>query len=122
MTRARQRRAKAGEEAAERALRDAGYEILEQNWRCPHGELDLVARQGDVLCFVEVKAVRGDGAGSPFEKVTRAKQRQVARAAAAYLQEKALGEPWCRFDVVGVWLGPDDRAVHTEILAGAFER
>jgi putative endonuclease len=121
VTRARQARARAGEDAAVAALVAAGYTVVERNWRCPHGELDVVARQGGVLCFVEVKAVRGEGAGDPFEKVTRAKQRQVARAAAAYLQAERLGTPWCRFDVVGVWLGPDDAPVQVRIVPGAFE-
>ena len=121
MTHARQGRGRLGETAAAEALTAAGYVIVERRWRCRHGELDVVARDGETWCFVEVKAVRHEAAGSPFEKVTAAKQRQIARAAAAFLQERGLGEPPCRFDVVGVWLDAGDRVARTEIRAGAFE-
>jgi putative endonuclease len=122
MSRARQERGRAGESAAEAALVAAGFKILLRNYRCRVGEIDLIAREGDVLCFVEVKARGGDSRqGDPFEKVTLAKRRTIARVASLFLaQRPALARATCRFDVVGVWMGPDDAPVRTEIRRDAF--
>ena len=121
MTRERQARGAAGEAAAVGALEAAGYTVVERNYRCKAGELDVVACEDDVLCFIEVKAVRGEALGSPFERVTPHKQSQVRRAAAHYLQAKHDEPPVCRFDVVGVWMGPADVIERVEILRDAFE-
>ena len=125
MTTARQRRGAAGEAAAVGALEAAGYRVLARNYRCPAGELDVVARDGDVLCFVEVKALtaaeQSEDFGSPFEKVTASKQRKIARAAAHYLQAHGLDEQVvCRFDVVGVWLASDEGPQRIEVRQDAF--
>ena len=88
------------ESEAERFLRRKGYRIVERNLRTVFGELDLVARQGDVLVFVEVKARRtGAHGGAPYA-VTGPKQARLARLAAHYLAQRRLGHPPCRFDVV----------------------
>ncbi len=121
MTHRRQTRARTGEDAAAAVLADQGFVILERNYRCRLGEIDIVARDGQVLCFVEVKAVSGDEAGSPFEKVTPHKQSRIVRVAQAYLQEHRQEEEPCRFDVVGVWLDGDTAAARTEIRRDAFE-
>lgn len=90
------------ERLAERRLRSAGYEILERNLRTPAGELDFVARQNGVLCFIEVKGRHGTGFGLPAEAVTQEKQRRIFRSAEAYLQSRRLSESACRFDVVSI--------------------
>jgi len=91
------------EELAARHLEAAGYVIRERNFRGRTGEVDLIATDGGVLCFVEVKGRRGTGFGLPADAVTHDKQRRIARAAEEYLRRRRL--PWstrCRFDVVAV--------------------
>ena len=90
-----------GEDLAARHLAAQGYEILERNWRCPAGELDLVARDGDCLAFVEVRTRRGPEMGSPEESVTLAKQARLVILAETYLQAHDWPGPW-RIDVVAV--------------------
>jgi putative endonuclease len=95
-------RGASAEADAVRLLIAAGYRIVERNFRCKAGELDIIARDGDVLVFVEVRS-RADGEhGSAAETVRRGKQRRVARVAAHYLAivEPAFDE--CRFDVVAI--------------------
>ena len=109
----------AGEEAAAEALRKAGYQVLDSKVRTPAGEVDLLARQGNVLCFVEVKTRTSDAFGHPAEAVTPAKQSHLRRAAALILQRmKWDGD--CRFDVVAVTKGADG-ALAVEILPDAFQ-
>jgi len=111
-----------GEEAAAAAIERAGCRILERNWmaRTPGGgELDIVALDGEVLVFVEVKTRTDEELGSPFEAVTRAKRRKLARAASAYIMEMEAGDRDCRFDVVGVIIRPGE-GPRCEILRDAF--
>ncbi|MFE7742515.1 YraN family protein [Nocardia sp. NPDC057455] len=91
-----------GEELAAEFLRAAGMEIIARNWRCRYGELDLIARDGDVTAFVEVKTRSGLGYGTPAESVTFAKRQRIRRLALLWLAEQ--DGPWrrIRFDVVSV--------------------
>ncbi len=90
-----------GEELAAQFLATRGYEILERNWRCAAGELDLVARDGPCLAFVEVRTRRGQQLGSPEESITLAKQARLITLAETYLQDHDWPGPW-RIDVVAV--------------------
>ncbi len=90
-----------GEELAAQFLATRGYEILERNWRCAAGELDLVARDGPCLAFVEVRTRRGQQLGSPEESITLAKQARLITLAETYLQNHDWPGPW-RIDVVAV--------------------
>jgi putative endonuclease len=90
------------ERAAEKALVDAGYRILDRNFRAAAGELDLVAEEGGVLCFVEVKGRSGTGFGSPEDAVTGEKRRRIFRAAEAWLSRRKRERVPCRFDVVSI--------------------
>jgi len=95
-------RGRSGEDRAAALLIDRGYAIVERNYRCRVGELDLVARDGDTLVFVEVRS-RADGAhGSALDTVGGAKQRRIARVAAHYLAARHPTARACRFDVVGI--------------------
>jgi putative endonuclease len=90
------------EERAESFLRRRGYEIVERNARSAFGEIDLIALEGGDLVFVEVRSRADDSTGGAEETVGAIKQRQVARAAAAYLAERAPRFETCRFDVVAI--------------------
>jgi len=91
-----------GEEAAARLLATLGMEIVERNFRCRLGEVDLICRQGDTLVFVEVKT-RGQGSlAAGTDAVDRGKRTRLMRAASEYLSAKELWDKPCRFDVVSV--------------------
>ena len=98
----RQRVGKEGEETASRYLENKGYLIVERNFRSPHGEIDIIAKHGKILVFIEVKTnVRG-GFGEPEDRVDHKKQVKLAEVAAEYLQARGLENIDCRFDVVAV--------------------
>ncbi len=112
----------AGEEwerVAEKELTAAGYKILARNFRTRSGEIDFVAEEKGVLCFIEVKGRGGSGFGLPGEAVTHEKQRRIHRAAQAYLLRRRRRRVPCRFDVVAILESGGRRRV--EILRGAFE-
>ena len=94
-----------GEDLAVQALRTHSYEIIERNWRCQIGEVDVVARQGDEWVFVEVKTRQGTGHGTPEEGVTDAKRSRMLRVGLAYLSEHELDDVAWRVDVVAIELG-----------------
>ncbi len=90
------------ESLATRVLLDRGYRIVECNYRIKAGELDVIARDGDVLVFVEVRS-RADGDhGDASEMIHRNKRRQVSRVAAHYLEARRPEFEECRFDVVAI--------------------
>ena len=91
-----------GEDLAAKYLQSKRYEIIDRNYRWARGEIDIVARIGDTLVFVEVKTARGDRFGSPETWVNQRKQSQIAQVAQRYLQEKRIQDLNCRFDVVAV--------------------
>jgi putative endonuclease len=94
-----------GEQVACTHLERQGYEVLDRNWRCEYGELDVVARLGSTLVFCEVKTRRSRRFGSPVEAVTRAKAARLRRLAVAWLRahDQRAGE--IRIDVLGVLVG-----------------
>ena len=120
MTSRRQETGAAGEDAACEALRRAGYEILERNLRTPLGEIDVLAREDDVLCVIEVKARADDRFGSPLEAVTPAKQAKLKALANSLLQKPDYRDAQIRFDVVAVTMGQDGQPA-VEILPDAFQ-
>jgi len=98
-----------GENIACEHLRKKGYLIVERSFRLFRGEIDVVARDGDTLVFVEVKTRSDESHGRPEESVTPAKQRQIRRIAQGYLVRNGCGDVACRFDVVAIlFRGPDD--------------
>ena len=102
---------KAGEDLAERYLKRQGYAIVARNYRCPLGEIDLIAVNRRVVVFVEVKTRRVDTSGAPLESVNAAKQRRLKRIALHYLSKHHLHDRDVQFDVVGVSLRSDPPAV-----------
>ncbi len=97
----RRAKGKVGEEEAQRWLTSQGYVVIDRNVSLRGGEIDIVAQDGEVLCFIEVKARSTGFYGSAIAAVPVAKQRRLARAAAVYLQHRAWSGP-CRFDVLGL--------------------
>ncbi len=91
-----------GEELAARYLTEQGWQVLERNWRCAHGEIDLIARDGDALVFCEVKTRRTERFGGAVEAVDRRKVARLRRLVAAWLQchEERAGR--VRIDVIGI--------------------
>lgn len=84
-------------------MEEQGYRVLEKNYRCPGGEIDLIARDGDYLVFAEVKYRSSQARGWPEEAVNPEKQQRIRRAARFYLYRNHYGEDTpCRFDVVGI--------------------
>ena len=91
-----------------------GYEVLDRNWRCREGELDLVLRRGRTVVFAEVKARRTAAFGTPAEAVTPAKQRRIRGLAVRWLHESGVRAGELRFDVVAL-LGTD-----LQVIEAAF--
>ncbi len=108
-----------GEAYAVEFLMQEGYAILETNYRQSFGEIDIVARDGATLCFIEVKTRMTADYGHPFEAVTRAKQRVIRKLAAAYVLEHGIVDQLIRFDVVGIF-SPEGSPVEIELLKDAF--
>lgn len=103
-----------GEARAAAWYEAAGYSVVDRNWRCRDGELDLVVRRGRELVFVEVKSRRSDRFGVPAEAVTVAKQRRLRRLAGRYLAETGARAGALRFDVVAILGG------RLEVIEAAF--
>lgn len=108
-----------GEERTARYLESIGYEILERNYRCRGGEIDIVAREGDDLVFVEVKSRRNTNSGFPSEAVDSRKQRKLIIAGRQFLIDRDLGEVSCRFDIAEVFFR-DAEPVSVNMIKGAF--
>jgi putative endonuclease len=108
-----------GENVAARYLRDQGYKIIQRNFRCDVGEVDIIARDGKSLVFVEVKT-RANDDPTPEDQVNNAKRHQLTKAATFYLTRYGQPQPPARFDVVAIiWPpGREPRIRHTQ---GAFE-
>lgn len=95
-----------GEDLAHRMLRSKGYSILDTKYRCRWGEIDIVAREGDELVFVEVRTRSSSRYGAPEESVTRAKVRRLVATAQHYLQNRGGDCLSWRIDLVSVRTGP----------------
>jgi putative endonuclease len=100
-----------GERLAEQFLTDAGLVIVDRNWRCQQGELDLVARDGDELVFVEVKTRTSTAFGHPLEAITALKLARLRRLAAAWCAEHGARARGIRLDAVAVLAPPSGEPV-----------
>lgn len=107
-----------GERLASALLLREGYRILERNYRCRQGEIDIIAEEGEVLVFVEVRSRRSDAYGDPLETVDFVKQSRITHAARHYLAAQRKMDRQVRFDVVGIVYSPQTR---TTLVRGAFE-
>jgi putative endonuclease len=119
MAELRQQVGRAGEEVALEYLHHQGYRILERNFRCRFGEIDLVARDGRTLAFIEVKTRRSQAFGAAALAVTAEKQRRLIKASQVYLSRKAGARELCRFDVVTIQIRAGKPQV--ELIKDAFQ-
>jgi putative endonuclease len=108
-----------GESLAVKLLKRNGYKIIEQNYRCELGEIDIIAEDDGVLTFVEVKARRTDKFEEPKSAVTPQKQRKISMVALEYLKETEQMDKNARFDVVAILLLPGHPDV--QIIKNAFD-
>jgi putative endonuclease len=102
VTRGRQALGRHGEDLAAAWYEARGYRVVDRNWRCRDGELDLVVGARDLLVFCEVKTRTSNAFGTPAEAVTRAKQQRLRRLATMWLRERRARTPRLRFDVAAV--------------------
>ena len=111
---------KLGEDIARSFLESQGYEILEKNFCTPQGELDIIAKDKNFFCFVEVKTRLGEKLGYPEEAIDNKKQKKISALALTYLKMKGLHAGNYRFDVVSVLLESDCRIKSVKIFKDAF--
>jgi putative endonuclease len=119
MTRERVELGMRGEQLVVEMLKGLGYKIVERNYRCPFGEIDLIARHRGTLVFVEIKTRRTKPLAYAKEAVNAGKQRRLSKTALAYMKANAELDTSARFDVVAVSLinGPPE----VEVVTDAFE-
>ena len=108
-----------GEDLAARYLEDAGYRLLERNWRCRQGEIDIIARTADTLVFVEVKTRSSLAFGHPFEAITATKLARLRGLAGAWCAERSPSAARIRLDAIAV-IAPRGRRPEIEHLRGVF--
>ncbi len=119
MARANIEKGKAGEDSALGLLKKNGYKIVERNYRCRYGEIDIIAKDGETIVFVEVKTRSGSSFGPPKASVDHRKQRHIINAATEYLARCGLTDRDARFDVVGIELKGDSYSA--ELVKNAFD-
>jgi putative endonuclease len=108
-----------GEELALRFLKKKGYRVLERNYVCKMGEMDIIATEKDTLVFVEVKTRTSTTFGPPQLAVNPTKQMQLSKVALNFLKQKNLEDVKARFDVVAILLGQKGEEI--ELIKDAFE-
>jgi putative endonuclease len=109
-----------GENLAICALEAHHYVVVERNWRCHAGEIDIVARDGETWVFVEVKLRQGESHGLPEEAVTPSKRSRLLQAVGMYLDAHGLQDAPSRIDVVAISLGPSGKVHRLAIYQDAI--
>ncbi len=112
------RTGKAGEEIAIHHLQKLGYQIVERNYRCPLGEIDIVATDKDTIVFVEVKCRKTEAFGDPELAVGKAKQKKISLVSLYYMEQRHHPPGNARFDVVAIKILPDRTEVR--LIQDAF--
>ena len=103
-----------GEEVAGSYLTEKGYKVIERNWRCKKGELDLICTSGKKIIFVEVKTRSDQGQGTALESLKHQQKMKLLRTASNYLCQTGLWARECRFDFVSVTIGPEVKIDHVK--------
>jgi putative endonuclease len=109
-----------GEKLAGNFLKKNGYKICQTNYRCPHGEIDIIATKKDYLVFIEVRTKKSAQFGTPEESITGSKKEKLIASALSYMDTRPLnqGQSW-RIDFVAVELDRDNKATRIEIIENA---
>ncbi len=110
---------KSGEKQALEFLKQKGYRIIKTNYKSKLGEVDIIAKDKKIICFIEVKTRYSLEKGLPQESITKNKQHQITKAALSYLKENNLWDNPARFDVVAVFKGKEQDKI--ELIQNAFE-
>jgi putative endonuclease len=110
-----------GENLAVKFLKRRGYKIVQRNYRCKLGEIDIIAERSKTLVFVEVRTKQTEEFGPPQYSITAAKRGQISRVALCYIREKKLVEQSCRFDVIAITFSSESRRPRIEHIENAFE-
>lgn len=110
---------KSGEGEALKFLKQKGYKILKRNYKSKLGEVDIIAKDKNCICFIEVKTRASLEKGLPQEAITKNKQHQITKAALSYLRENNLWDSPARFDVVSIL--KDDSQYKIELIQNAFD-
>lgn len=119
MTRERLSLGEMGERLALKKIKRLGYKFIAKNYRCPLGEIDLIARDGDCLVFIEIKTRRGRSIGYAKEAINRRKMRQISKVALAYMKANNCCDVKARFDVIAINIKGDREEI--EIIPDAFD-
>lgn len=119
MTKERLDLGKFGEELAFRKIKRLGYKKIIRNFRCPLGEVDIIARDGDTLVFLEIKTRKGRSIDYAKEAVNARKKRQISKVALAYMKSENCSDVRARFDVVAISLRRGKPKI--EVIKNAFE-
>lgn len=112
---------KLGECIARNHLINEGYTILNQNYSTRYGEIDIIARDGKFITFVEVKTRRGESFGLPREAVDKYKQNKIKNMAQVYILRNKIADMPVRFDVVEIFIDDDNKEKSVSIIKNAFE-
>ena len=119
MTKERLDLGRLGERLALQKIKRLGYKCIEKNYRCSLGEIDLIAKDGDCLVFIEIKTRKGRSIGYAKEAVTQRKIRQISKVALAYMKSNNCCDTKSRFDVIAVSIMGDREEM--EVITDAFE-
>lgn len=119
MTRERLSLGEMGERLALKKIKRLGYKFIAKNYRCPLGEIDLIARDGDCLVFIEIKTRRGRSIGYAKEAINKRKMRQISKVALAYMKANNCCDVKARFDVIAINIKDDREEI--EIIPNAFD-
>ncbi|MBW1828698.1 MAG: YraN family protein [Deltaproteobacteria bacterium] len=119
MTQARLELGRYGEDLAYKRIKRLGYRKIIRNYRCPLGEVDLIANDGDTLVFIEIKTRRGKPTGYAKEAVNARKQRQLSKVALSYMKSNNCSDAKARFDVIAISIKEDKPEI--EVVKNAFD-
>jgi len=108
-----------GERLALKKIKRLGYKFIAKNYRCPLGEIDLIARDGDCLVFIEIKTRRGRSIGFAKEAINKRKIRQISKVALAYMKENNCFDVKARFDAIAINIKGDREEI--EVIPNAFD-
>lgn len=109
-----------GEDVVTEFLQKSGYTILDKNFRCRLGEIDIIAKEMDTIAFIEVKTRKNLAFGYPSESVTQSKQMRIRRVAQYYILKYGLSNKLFRFDVVEVYINSNNTVEKINVIKNAF--